>query len=250
MSGRGHIEKLDFAERWFRDGLSVIDHPGGVLAIEVDMSHAAARRQKLKLAGTAVTYTELLVAAVASVLTKHPDLHRLTAGNKRLSPDTVDICLSLAGEDAVTPVLILKDAGSKTLQEIAQEVRDRVHQARSEDEVRRRILRRWGWIIPFAVLRRALLRFLMNQLWYRRVASGTFQVSVVSTVDLFVPFLFNTAACVGAGRIRDRVIAIDGKCEVRPILPLSCCFDHKVWNGMNTAKFLNELKQELEKPAD
>lgn len=243
------VEKLDYVERWHSDGLSTLGHPGGVLTIEVDMTQAVALRQTLKGGGTSATFTQLLIVAVSSVLTSHPELHRLVAGKRRLSPSRVDICLSIAGDQAVTPVLMVKDAGSKSLQEIATEVRERADLARSEDAERLRLLRKWGWIVPSGFLRRALLRCLMNQLWYRRLTSGTFQITVLPTVDLFVPFLFNTAAVLGAGRIRDRVVAVNGKIEIRPILPLACCFDHKVWNGMDTAKFLNAVKDEMERPA-
>jgi pyruvate dehydrogenase E2 component (dihydrolipoamide acetyltransferase) len=240
------IEPLSYAERWSRDGLKAVEPPGGFLTLEVDMSEAALARGKAKEAGNAITYTHLIICAVAGALTKNPDLHRLTAGNKRLLPASVDICLSVAGEGAVTPVLILKDAGSKNAEAIAREVRERAAEARSEDENRLRLLNRWGWIVPVAFLRTALIRFFLSRLWYRRMASGTFQVSVVSSVDFFVPFLFNTAAALGAGRVRNRVIAIGGKVEVRPTVMLSCCFDHKVWNGMNAAKFLNAVGAELE----
>jgi pyruvate dehydrogenase E2 component (dihydrolipoamide acetyltransferase) len=241
------IEKLDFVERWLRDGLSVIDPPGGFLTLEVDMSNVKRLRGILKEAGTPVTYTHVLLKAAASALTKHRELHRLIAGNRRLLPGTVDICLSIAGDLAVTPVLIVRDAGRKGLAAIADEVRDRAAQARSEDEKRLGILRRWGWLVPAAFLRRALIRFLLNRLWYRRMASGTFQVSVVSTVDHFVPFLFNTSAALGAGRIRDKVVAVNGQIEIRPILVLACCFDHNVWNGMDAATFLCAVKEELER---
>jgi pyruvate dehydrogenase E2 component (dihydrolipoamide acetyltransferase) len=243
-------EKLDYAERWMRDGLSVVGRPGGFLTIEVDMSEARERRNRLKDAGTAVTYTQILVAAVGSALTKHAELHRLIAGNRRLLPDTVDICVSISGDHAVTPVLIVKDAGRKSLQTIAAELRDGAAKARAEDEQRLGAIRKWGWIVPFAFLRRLLIRSLLNQLWYRRRASGTFQVTVVSTADLFVPFLFNTAAALGVGRVQDRVVPRNGQVEIRPILELACCFDHKVWNGMDTANFLNAVKAELERAGD
>lgn len=239
-------EKLGYMERWTRDGLSAVDPPGGFLTLEVDMTQVRALRKRMKEAGTSVTYTQVLVMAVASALTKHPELHRLIAGNKRLLPDSVDICLSIAGENAVTPVLIVKDAGRKSLEEIAHEVQHGAALARAEEEERLGTLRKWGWIVPFAFLRRALIRCLLNQVWYRRMVSGTFQVSVLSTVDLFVPFLFNTAAALGGGRIRDRVVAVNGQIEIRPILGLACCFNHKVWNGMDTANFLNAVKEELE----
>jgi len=242
------IEKLDYTERWARDGLRAVDPPGGFLTLEVDMTQANALRTKRKDAGTPVTYTHLLILAAASALTKRPELHKLIAGNNRLLPGRVDICLSIAGENTVTPVLIVKDAGRKSLEAITAEVQHGVAQARLEEEKRLGMLKKWGWIVPCALLRRALIRFLLNRLWYRRMVSGTFQVSVVPTVDLFVPFLFNTAAALGGGRVRDRVVAVNGQAEIRPIMELACCFDHKVWNGMDGANFLNAVKEELEQP--
>ena len=162
-------------------------------------------------------------------------------------PGTVDVCLSIAGEGAVTPVLILKDAAGKDLDSIAMEIQDRATEARIEDEKRLRIINSWGWLVPGAYLRKTLVRFLLSRLWYRRRASGTFQVTVVPDVDLAVPFLFNTAAALGAGRVRDRVIALNGQAAVRHTLMLACCCDHKVWNGMDTARFLNAVKAELER---
>jgi pyruvate dehydrogenase E2 component (dihydrolipoamide acetyltransferase) len=240
------IEKLNYAERWMRDGLSAIDPPGGFLTVEVDMSQANAVRARMKKSGIAVTNTQILVRAVASVLTKHPDLHRLTAGNRRLLPGSVDLCVSIAGENAVTPVLIVKDAGRKTLEAITDEFRLRSAHARSEDEKLMSGLRKWGWIVPGSFLRRALVRSLLNRLWYRRMVSGTFQLTVVPAMDLVVPFLFNTVAAVGAGRVRNRVVAIDGQMEIRPILVLACCGNHKIWSGLDAARFLNAVREELE----
>jgi pyruvate/2-oxoglutarate dehydrogenase complex dihydrolipoamide acyltransferase (E2) component len=61
-----------------------------------------------------------------------------------------------------------------------------------------------------------------------------------------VPFLFNTAAALSAGLARDRVIAVNGQIQIRPILTIACCINHKVWNGMDGIKFLGALKKELE----
>src|SRR5262245_9773910 len=110
------IEKLDYSELWLSDGLRAIDPPGGFLAVEVDMSAAKILRGRMREAGTAVTYTHIVVRAVACALTKHSDLHRLVAGRKRLIPGAVDLCLSISSNNSVTPVLILKDAGRKGLE--------------------------------------------------------------------------------------------------------------------------------------
>jgi pyruvate/2-oxoglutarate dehydrogenase complex dihydrolipoamide acyltransferase (E2) component len=173
----------------------------------------------------------------------HSDLHRLVAGSKRLIPNTVDLCLSIAGDGAVTPVLIIKDAGGKNLEVIADEVRARASEEQLANQRLQDKLRKWGWLLPALFLRRFLMRSLLNQLWYRRSVSGTFQLTFLPAVDLFVPFLFNTAAALSAGAVRDRVVAVNGKIELRPMLTLACCFDHK--SGMDW--MLQGLSMELSK---
>ena len=42
---------------------------------------------------------------------------------------------------------------------------------------------------------------------------------------------------------------MDGKAVVRPTMALTCCNSHKIWNGMNTALFLNCVKEKLEEAA-
>ena len=244
---RGRVEKLDYAERWLRDGLRVVDPPGGLLTLEVDMSDAARVKKTMQEVGAPVTYTHLIVHATARALRDAPRIHRLVAGNRRLFPDDIDICLSVAGESVVTPVLIIEGADQKSLAEIAAIIRNGAAEAQQQDQRLNNLLRRWGWLVPFGILRRALLRFFLQRLWYRRRASGTFQLSIIPSVDWCVPFLFNTAAAVGAGRVRDRAVAVNGRVEVRPTLVLTCCIDHKVWNGMEAAKFLDGVKMHLER---
>jgi pyruvate dehydrogenase E2 component (dihydrolipoamide acetyltransferase) len=54
-------------------------------------------------------------------------------------------------------------------------------------------------------------------------------------------------AIIGAGRIGERVVARDGKAEVRRVLPLSLTFDHRVVTGGEAARFLVALKLDLER---
>jgi pyruvate/2-oxoglutarate dehydrogenase complex dihydrolipoamide acyltransferase (E2) component len=85
---------------------------------------------------------------------------------------------------------------------------------------------------------------------------GTFQVSVLRDVDLFVALQFGTPGILTAGEVRDRVIAVNGEPTVRPTVVLTCSFNHKVWNGMDARAFLLEVasiledgKLEMEAPA-
>jgi pyruvate dehydrogenase E2 component (dihydrolipoamide acetyltransferase) len=54
-------------------------------------------------------------------------------------------------------------------------------------------------------------------------------------------------AILGAGRAEARVVAIDGKPVVHRMLPLSLSFDHRVVTGVEAARFLNAVIEDLEK---
>jgi pyruvate/2-oxoglutarate dehydrogenase complex dihydrolipoamide acyltransferase (E2) component len=240
------VTRLDFAERWLRDGLQECGHAGGFEALDADATAASAILQHLKSEGVPVTWTHIFVRATAMVLARNPKLHQLVAGNSRMLPPTVDICLSIAGDSAVTPVVVIEDAANKDLLTIAAEIIRRTPQAAEETRKMLGALRRFGWVVPFSQWRRALSGFLLRRPWYRRKASGTFQVTCLPQVDLCAPLLFNTAAALGVGRVRDRVVAVNGQPAVRPTVTLYCCVDHSVWNGMAAAKFLSSLREVLE----
>jgi pyruvate dehydrogenase E2 component (dihydrolipoamide acetyltransferase) len=54
-------------------------------------------------------------------------------------------------------------------------------------------------------------------------------------------------AILGAGRAEARVVAVEGKPEVHRMLPLSLSFDHRVVTGVEAARFLNAVIEDLEK---
>jgi 2-oxoisovalerate dehydrogenase E2 component (dihydrolipoyl transacylase) len=57
-----------------------------------------------------------------------------------------------------------------------------------------------------------------------------------------------TVAILGAGRIRDAVVAVDGAPAVHPVLPLSLTFDHRAVTGGEATRFLAAAIRDLEKP--
>ena len=54
-----------------------------------------------------------------------------------------------------------------------------------------------------------------------------------------------TVAILGAGRIRDDVVAVDGAPAVHRILPLSLTFDHRVVTGGEAGRFLAAVIADL-----
>lgn len=55
-------------------------------------------------------------------------------------------------------------------------------------------------------------------------------------------------AIIGSGSIRDKVVPVDGKPAVRPVLPLSLTFDHRAATGGEASRFLGALVEALAKP--
>lgn len=53
-------------------------------------------------------------------------------------------------------------------------------------------------------------------------------------------------AILGAGRIADRVLSVDSQSAIRPVLPLSLTFDHRVVTGAEAARFLRAVIDSLE----
>jgi len=55
-------------------------------------------------------------------------------------------------------------------------------------------------------------------------------------------------AILGMGKIMEKPIVVDGKIEVRKILPLSLSFDHRVVDGAEAVRFMNTVIEFLEDP--
>ena len=236
---------LDYADRWLRDGLHVVRPAFSVSQATADMTHAMERLEEFRRGGVPATYTHLLVHAAARALAANPSLHQIIAGNRRHRPERVDIGLSVAGETFVAPVLVLEGADKKTIAEIAEETVRRAVETRQADQRMLKMLRNWGWVVPFGFLRRAVLRALFTNPTFRRKGAGTFQVSTVP-VDWALSSTFSASGVLVGGLVRSRVIVIDGNPAVRPTMILTLCADHGVWDGKGAARFLAAVKAELE----
>jgi pyruvate dehydrogenase E2 component (dihydrolipoamide acetyltransferase) len=241
----GADESLDYAERWLRDGLRVLQPALSVHQITVDMTRATGLLQELKRDGVRASPTHLIVQAAARALASYPQLHQLVTATRRQRPPHVDIGLSVAGETFVAPVLIIESADRKSLAEIATEIETRAPEVREADAKMLRALRTWGRLVPFGFVRRGLLRLLFANPTFRRKGAGTFQVSMVP-VDWALTSTFSTAGVLIGGQVWSKVVAVDGQPVVRPMMNLTLSGDHGVWDGRAAARFLALVKSTLE----
>src|SRR6185436_7157355 len=97
--------------------------------------------------------------------------------NRRHRPTRVDIGLAITAENFVGSPLVLEGADQKTIPELVTEIARRIPDVRQADQQMIQALKRWGWLLPFGFLRRAVLRMLFTSPAFRRKGAGTFQVS-------------------------------------------------------------------------
>jgi pyruvate dehydrogenase E2 component (dihydrolipoamide acetyltransferase) len=168
-----------------------------------------------------ITHTDLLVALAARVLLKHPRLNASwTAEGIRLH-DHVNLGIAIAVDDGVVAAVIA-NAHTASLSEIATQRRDLAERARA------------------------------GQLRPADIADATFTISNLGMyqVDQFSAIITPPqAAILAVGGIADRVIALQGKPAVRPMMTLTVSCDHRVADGARAALFLSDLAESTREPA-
>jgi pyruvate dehydrogenase E2 component (dihydrolipoamide acetyltransferase) len=192
---------------------------------EVDAGGLVARRAVLAAGfeaatGARLTYTDLLVEIVARLLHDHPLLNATLTDQGIVCPDAVHMGVAVALEDGLI-VPVIRDAGSRSLAEIARDRADLAAKAQA------------------------------GTLSLDEVEGGTFTISNLGSfgADAFTPIV-NPPQCaiLGVGRIVDKPVAVAGRVEVRPMGWLSLTFDHRIVDGAPAARFLQELGDRLGAP--
>jgi pyruvate dehydrogenase E2 component (dihydrolipoamide acetyltransferase) len=85
------------------------------------------------------------------------------------------------------------------------------------------------------------------------ITGGTFTITNLGmyNIDSFSAIIVSPqAAILAVGRISDRVVAVDGKPAVRPMVTLTLSADHRVVDGAQAAQFFNDLAEAIGAPAN
>jgi 2-oxoglutarate dehydrogenase E2 component (dihydrolipoamide succinyltransferase) len=77
------------------------------------------------------------------------------------------------------------------------------------------------------------------------ITNGGIYGSLMSTPILNAP----QSGILGMHKIQDRVMALSGKMEIRPMMYLALSYDHRVVDGKEAVTFLVRVKEALEDPA-
>jgi pyruvate dehydrogenase E2 component (dihydrolipoamide acetyltransferase) len=171
--------------------------------------------------GVRPTHTDFLVALVARVLPQHPRMNASwTDEGIRLNQE-VNIGVAIAVRDGVVAGVI-RNADKTDLAGISVQRRDLAERAGA------------GRLRP------------------SDIAGATFTISNLGMhgVDAFSAIINPPqAAILAVGRIADRVVPVDARPGIRPIMTLTLSCDHRVIDGARAAAFLNDLEEAIRQPA-
>jgi pyruvate dehydrogenase E2 component (dihydrolipoamide acetyltransferase) len=188
--------------------------PHSTVIMEVDMTNATKLRSEKQ-----ISYTELLVKAVAEALKKHPLLNSTLTEDENIKVyEDVNVGVAVATEQGLV-VPVVHSADKMTLEEIASDLRDLAEKARE------------------------------SKLAKEDVSGGTFTITNLGMygVDLFMPIINPPeAAILGVGKIMDKPVVEGKEILIKPVMILSLAYDHRIVDGAPAAKFLQEIKKTLE----
>ncbi|HLZ95959.1 MAG TPA: dihydrolipoamide acetyltransferase family protein [Candidatus Dormibacteraeota bacterium] len=206
------------------DSSRTIAHVTGFHELDAGEFQKAYRRLRTEAesAGRRFPFDTLLVRAVALALARHPIF------NASLDVDRMEIVVhprANIGVATATPdgliVPVVADAGALSMDKLAAEV-DRISAAAREGRA------------SVSDLRGGTFTISNTGAW--RGAHGT---SLIRPPEV---------ALVAFGRIEDRAVVRDGQVVVRPMMPMSVTFDHRVIDGEQGLTFALTLRELIENP--
>ena len=167
-----------------------------------------------------VTVTDVLTKVCAQALMRHREVNAEFTEDAILLHPSANVGLAVAAPQGLV-VPVIRSAERLSLTEIARVRADLVGRARE-----------------------AKLRA-------QDIEGGTFTISNLGmyAVESFTAVLNPPqAAIVAVGATEERVVPVGGETVVRPMVTLTCTFDHRAVDGAPAAAFLQSLKESLEDP--
>jgi pyruvate dehydrogenase E2 component (dihydrolipoyllysine-residue acetyltransferase) len=194
--------------------------PHFYITTEVDMGEAMRIVEESKSSRSHISINHLVMTASARALRLHSGINASFAGDKIRVWCRIDIGIAVALEDGLI-VPVVRDCGSKSLTEIAEEEQALVKRARN------------------------------RELKPEEYTGATFLISNLGMYDVenFIAVILPpAAAALAIGSVRDVPVVRNERVDVGRRIKMTLSCDHRVIDGVAGAKFLQTLKQELENP--
>ncbi len=174
-----------------------------------------AEKKKIKL-----TYLPYILKALVQAIKKHPILSSSLEGEEIIVKKYYNFGIAVdTGEGLMVPVV--KGVDQKDLYTIAKEIQLLAKKAKNRT-------------IDLGDLR-----------------GGTFTITNVGSIGgtYGIPIInYPETAILLLGRIAEKPVVVNGEVKIRKMIPITITFDHRVMDGAEVARFMNDLKVLLENP--
>jgi pyruvate dehydrogenase E2 component (dihydrolipoamide acetyltransferase) len=201
-----------------RTTLSWTTVPHFFVSRDIDVSALKSARDAMvpkleELHGVKMTHTDLIVAAVARALRKHPRMNASWDNGRITLHQDINVGLAIAVENAVVAAVVHK-ADKASIGDIAKQRIDKASKARA------------------------------NKLSPADISGATFTISNLGmfNVDAFTAIIVPPqVGILAVGAIVDRVVVVEGMLAVRSMMTVTLSSDHRVVDGASAARFLNDV---------
>ncbi len=201
-----------------RTTLSWTTVPHFFVSRDIDVSALKSARDAMvpkieELHGVKMTHTDLIVAAVARALRKHPRMNASWDNGRITLHQDINVGLAIAVENAVVAAVVHK-ADKASIGDIAKQRIDKASKARA------------------------------NKLSPADISGATFTISNLGmfNVDAFTAIIVPPqVGILAVGAMVDRVVVVEGMLAVRSMMTVTLSSDHRVVDGASAARFLNDV---------
>jgi len=167
-----------------------------------------------------VSYTDILVKAVAKALAEHSIVNSSLVGEQIKIFEDINIGVAVATEKGLV-VPVIYNANKKSLKEVVASLNDLFEKA------------------------------IIGKLSKEELTGGTFTITNLGMfgVEIFTPIINPPeTAILGVGKVIEKPVIVNKEISVKPMMHLSLSYDHRVIDGAPAAQFLQKVKQFLENP--
>ncbi len=191
-----------------------------VVPVTLTMEADAAKLVELKNRGDRLGFTAFAVKAVAKALERNSVMNSSIEGDEVTTYSDINVAVAINTEQGLIAPVIQK-SNKMSVREVSLKIEELSQKAKQ------------------------------NQLSIDELTGGTFTVTNLGPYDVesFAPVI-NPPQCaiLGLGRIAYRPVAMGGQVVARPATLLTLVFDHRIVDGVPAAKFLRDVRSNLEDP--
>jgi 2-oxoisovalerate dehydrogenase E2 component (dihydrolipoyl transacylase) len=197
--------------------------PHAWLMVEVDMSRVVRLRERSKAAlkeryGISLTYLPFVARAVVEALQRRPTFNAQWSDAGLVLKHDIHLGIAVALEENLV-VPVLRNADRLSVAGLAQAMTDLGNRARA------------------------------NRLKLDEIQGGTFTLNNTGALGaVMTQAIINQpqAAILTMDAVVKRPVVIDDMIAIRPIMNLGMSFDHRINDGLQAARFLQDVKGQLE----